>query len=862
MISHLFRLTGALGCVLLFQLAALAAPADNARVLTGERPAWFEPATLDLAAESRQPNNPEASNSGIEFILFDRQIDLATQATSSHIAYRVTAQAGLSEAAQISDTFDPSYESLEYHTVRVWRDGQPQDRLAAADFKIIQQERDLDRQLFNGTLSAVLLLRDVRVGDIIEYARTRRGANPVFAGKFIETESMGWASPLRHQRLRVKVPAGRTVFSRLHGQPAFAFTEQRQPDGSHELRWEARQLAPLEADAEVPSWFVQYPYLELSEFRDWPEVTTWASSLYDFKRAASEAVRAKARSLTENLAKPEDRALALLDFVQREIRYLGIELGPNSHQPHFPEEVLERRFGDCKDKVFLLCALLEEIGIAAQPVLVNTYQTHTIHERLPSPYAFNHVIARIQLGGTNYIVDPTREYQRGSLAMRGPSEETKGLLIGRPGSAGSPPFTIALEPLAAPRLEVRQTYTITDYVQPATLHASYIVTGSSAESMRYYLANETRDGITRGYLDNLKRSHPNVTLTTPIAWTDDEAANRIELKLGVTVTGLWKQLDGGDRYQAEFYPWSLHRYVLQPETLTRQSPLALEHPVDTHVNLIVKLPDEWILGDENNVVTSPWYKYVATTHYHDRTFEMYYQWKSYADHVTADRLAEHVAKLEEIRGQTGYTLTRNVKIAAFMDEFRLNWISVAVTLIVIAGWVWFAVWINTRPGPAEPPPLVAHQYAGIGGWLILVAINLVVRPFTLLASIVEGGSSYFDARVWATFTSTDYTTYRPLVAVIISSELVINVSMVCWSVVTLILFFRRKRQLPAMLITMLWVTPCLLIADQMIVSALELDTDAAADGETWKEIARAVVGALIWIPYFTVSRRVRATFTQ
>ncbi|MFX8207373.1 transglutaminase domain-containing protein, partial [Acinetobacter baumannii] len=85
---------------------------------------------------------------------------------------------------------------------------------------------------------------------------------------------------------------------------------------------------------------------------------------------------------------PEARLLAALRFVQREVRYLGIEMGANSHAPHPPETVLPRRYGDCKDKTLLTLTLLGRLGIPASPALVHTTERQAAAERLPTPWAF------------------------------------------------------------------------------------------------------------------------------------------------------------------------------------------------------------------------------------------------------------------------------------------------------------------------------------------------------------------------------------------------------------------------------------------------------------------------------------------
>src|SRR5690606_28080296 len=46
------------------------------------------------------------------------------------------------------------------------------------------------------------------------------------------------------------------------------------------------------------------------------------------------------------------------DFVQNEVRYMGVEVGEYSHRANKPEKVFDQRYGDCKDKSVLLSALL------------------------------------------------------------------------------------------------------------------------------------------------------------------------------------------------------------------------------------------------------------------------------------------------------------------------------------------------------------------------------------------------------------------------------------------------------------------------------------------------------------------------
>jgi len=93
------------------------------------------------------------------------------------------------------------------HHLRVIRDGQTEDRLKTTPVKVIQQERDLDRHMLNGELTALWVLEDIRVGDVVDYAYTQRGWNPALGRNYFSRVPTGWAVPVRSERFRLIAPA-------------------------------------------------------------------------------------------------------------------------------------------------------------------------------------------------------------------------------------------------------------------------------------------------------------------------------------------------------------------------------------------------------------------------------------------------------------------------------------------------------------------------------------------------------------------------------------------------------------------------------------------------------------------------------
>ena len=90
------------------------------------------------------------------------------------------------------------------------------------------------------------------------------------------------------------------------------------------------------------------------------------------------AVVQLARALTAEAADPHDKARILYDWVQANVRYVGLFLGETAAAPHRATDILRNRYGDCKDHVALFGALLAAVGIRSEPVLINLGSVYTL----------------------------------------------------------------------------------------------------------------------------------------------------------------------------------------------------------------------------------------------------------------------------------------------------------------------------------------------------------------------------------------------------------------------------------------------------------------------------------------------------
>jgi len=121
----------------------------------------------------------------------------------------------------------------------------------------------------------------------------------------------------------------------------------------------------------------------------------------------TEGIRAKALELTAQCKDDRERLQKVYDYV-RSLRYVAIELNVGGIKPNFPQTVLDRQYGDCKDKAILLVSMLRSLNIKAYPVLVLTADKGLVDPQFPS-WNFNHMIVKSVSDGQDIWMDPTAE---------------------------------------------------------------------------------------------------------------------------------------------------------------------------------------------------------------------------------------------------------------------------------------------------------------------------------------------------------------------------------------------------------------------------------------------------------------------
>jgi hypothetical protein len=127
----------------------------------------------------------------------------------------------------------------------------------------------------------------------------------------------------------------------------------------------------------------------------WKGIGVWYDALAKDRLVATPEIAAKAQELAAGKADFFDKTEAIAEFVQKQVRYFGIEVGIGGFQPHSAGDIFQHRYGDCKDKATLVSALLSSVGIHSALMMVDT-DRGVVDPDAPSTVG-NHMIAAIEI---------------------------------------------------------------------------------------------------------------------------------------------------------------------------------------------------------------------------------------------------------------------------------------------------------------------------------------------------------------------------------------------------------------------------------------------------------------------------------
>lgn len=838
-------------------VAGLAVPTPE--IIRQPAPDWVQPLPL--------PEGNGDSPEGVRVLLIDEQFNAGLTSAYGHYARTFTSAQGVQDGSRILLTFDPSNRKVALHALKIHRNGQILDRLETEPVRILAREQSMESDLYDGTVTVAIDVEDVRVGDILEYAFTVEGENPVFGGRYSNFVSTTWMRPPAVQQFRLLWPEGRHLAWRVRPEMGNLEYRNSAQEGVTEHVWSQRDIVPTPIEGDTPAWYSPHGWLQLSEYRNWEEVVRWAREFYVVPEELPEEVETEVARIRE-LPSGNERILAALTYVQKRLRYLSVSDGVHSHAPYPVDEVLRRGYGDCKDKARMLAAMLQRLGFDASPALVNTQFRKAVYDWLPTPEAFDHVIVTVRWNGRNYWIDPTVNHQAGPLGERYVADCGFALVLreGEDALTAVPPWGHRQM-----SIETTETYDIPDFASDVALSVVSIYQGLEADWIRGRIDGMDRDEIGRNYLNFIARQHPGARSEGFPQFSDDKDSNILDVRERYTISPFFRASNEDlHRLRADVYPYQVDSMLLDPATALRSTPLAIAHPKTITERFVMNLPrGGGVFKNEHHEIADGAFRFAKTVDFSNDTLTITHRYESLADHVPPERIAEYLRNIRSAREILGYSISVPKSLADpgardAVPDFRallerMNWPLVGVFsfaavlfgVLAVAGLLWRPSW---------PPPVNPPGPFGLRGWLVLLGLGVALAPIRLIVDLVPY-AAFLDIDRWQELTVPGNALYHSLWSPILIVEGAVNVGMFFAGCLAAVLFFQKRRTFPAVKIGILGFRAVFGLIDYLACMSMGAVFHELAPDAT-KAVIQVCISAAIWIPYLLVSKRVQSTFVR
>jgi transglutaminase-like putative cysteine protease len=377
---------------------AAAQEAAGQRVAQGPPPAWAVPS---------EPLPVPADAAGLIFVRQqDALLHLDDHGQSTFVGQRIVLlHPQALQLGNVAFVWNPATGTPTVHALRIHRGDETIDVLKTTQFEIIRREDQLEQAMLTGTLTAMLKVPDLRVGDELEVAYTVPSGDPTLRDQNAAFLALAGTPQPGRYRLGITWEPGQEPHIRPSDDLSAAMT--RTANGIDIRTDNPPALVPPK---DSPPRYTWQRLVEFSDYPSWAAVSQRFAGLFaDAARLAPNSpLKQEAARIAAAKTSPLERAQAALALVQQQVRYVYVGLDGGNFRPATADETWQRRYGDCKGKTVLLLALLGELGISAEPVLArNDGSDDGFDARLPNPSLFDHVLVRATIDGQTYWLDGT-----------------------------------------------------------------------------------------------------------------------------------------------------------------------------------------------------------------------------------------------------------------------------------------------------------------------------------------------------------------------------------------------------------------------------------------------------------------------
>jgi hypothetical protein len=325
---------------------------------------------------------------------------------------------------------------------------------------------------------------------------------------------------------------------------------------------------------------------------------------------------------------------------------------------------------------------------------------------------------------------------------------------------------------------------------------------------------------------------------------------------------IWQLSDDKQRYRIFLRPDDIYTAIGSTISPQRRDPLGLSHPNTVLQEINVQMFEDWPFEPKANSIASDFFQVRDEPTSHGSFLQLSYAFESRKSRVEVSEFQQFNEAIDKAKDSLGYTLTFQTpdQIKAIQRD-AFNW-SVAAAAFCCFGGTGFMVYRYFRDSKlADPIPLpdaIPERLNGIRGWLILLAVGHVLRPFSFIKTGFDLWPTMFKTNAWRLLTDPIESSYHPWWAPTLLYELLFTLASLVFCILLIALFFRKRAVWRRCFV--------LFLAANLVGSVVDawftqhIPAAARPLGVSVAGLIPLTLGAAIWVPYVYRSKRVKATF--
>ena len=157
--------------------------------------------------------------------------------------------------------------------------------------------------------------------------------------------------------------------------------------------------------------------------------------------------------------------------------------------------------------------------------------------------------------------------------------------------------------------------------------------------------------------------------------------------------------------------------------------------------------------------------------------------------------------------------------------------------------------------------VVSPQPEGLGGWLALIGLGIIVSPVMIAIQIYNTYVPLFTKGTWNLITTPGIQSYNPVLGPLLITEIAVNICMIVLWIYIAYLYFSKKCRFKNWYIAALLITLLVPIIDSIATGILFPQISTMEPKELGQTIKQAIFSG-IWMAYIVKSERVRNTFVK